>query len=94
MKRLSSHVASIAAVALLSLSALPASQAQGLEDDSWAEYGSPVFEANYPVSADIDGLLLDLPADYFAEVSFPPMGDFTTDEGPILLAGLDFLSTP
>lgn len=94
MKRHCMHIASITAAALLSLSALQTSHAQGLDDDSWSEYATPAFEENFPSTADVDGLLLDLPVDYFAEFSLPPMGDFTIDEGPILLAGLDLLSTP
>jgi hypothetical protein len=94
MKRHSMHMICITAAALLSLPALQASHAQGLEDDSWSETATVVFEENIPSTAAVDGLLLDLPVDYFAEFSLPPMGDFTIDEGPILLAGLDLLSTP
>ena len=53
------------------------------------------FEVNFPASDTPDvALLLDLPADYFGEFSFPPMPDFGVDEPPLMIAGLDPLQTP
>lgn len=53
------------------------------------------FEENFPAADAPDvALLLDLPADYFSELSFPPMPDFGVDEPPLMVAGLDPLQTP
>jgi hypothetical protein len=53
------------------------------------------FEENFPSSDAPDvALLLDLPVDYFGELSFPPMPDFGVDEPPLMIAGLDPLQTP
>ncbi len=97
MKRSAMSLASVAttvAAAMLALSAFNPSVAQTSEIDVWSEYGAPVVEDNFPDSASVDGLLLDLPVDYFSEVTFPPMGDFGTDEQPMLMAGLDPTETP
>ena len=54
------------------------------------------FEENYPASETVDmALLLDLPADYYGEMTFPPMSDFVVDEPPLMFAQLDDpLETP
>ena len=54
------------------------------------------FEENYPASEAVDmALLLDLPADYFSEITFPPMSDLVVDEPPLMFAQLeDPLETP
>lgn len=54
------------------------------------------FEENYPVSEPVDmALLLDLPADYFSEITFPPMPEFGVDDPPLMVAQLDDpLETP
>ena len=53
------------------------------------------FEENFPSSFETDyALSLELPADYFAAPTFPPMAGFGDDETPLMLAGLDPLATP
>lgn len=54
------------------------------------------FEENYPASDEVDmALLLDLPADYFSEITFPPMPEFGVDAPPLMVAQLeDPLETP
>lgn len=53
------------------------------------------FEESYPASSDPDAALsMDLPADYFSEISFPPMSDLVIDELPVMLASLDPTETP
>lgn len=53
------------------------------------------FEENFPSSYATDyGLSLELPADHFASMSFPPMSSFGEEEQPMMLAGLDPLQTP
>ena len=96
MKRSAMSLASVATTvaAMLALSAFNPSVAQTNDVDSWSEFGAPLFEANFPETASVDGLLLDLPADYFSEVTFPPMADFGVDEQPLMLAGLDPMETP
>jgi hypothetical protein len=39
-------------------------------------------------------VLLDLPADYFGEVTFPPMSDMVIEEPAIIVANLDPTETP
>jgi hypothetical protein len=65
-------------------------------DPAVAEEPSTVaFEHNYPTSnIEVAGLLLDLPADSFSEVTFPPMSDYSVDDAPIMMASLDPLDTP
>ena len=53
------------------------------------------FEENFPSSFETDyALSLELPADYFAEPTFPPMASFGDEQAPLMLAGLDPLATP
>ena len=53
------------------------------------------FEENFPSSFETDyALSLELPADYFAAPTFPPMAGFGEEEAPMMLAGLDPLATP
>ena len=40
------------------------------------------------------GLILDLPVDYYSEVTFPAMPDFGEDEQPLLVASLDPTEAP
>ncbi len=99
--RLSTLLAATVTAAALALSGNASLAQTGDENPSWIEFGIPAFEAEFPLSEEsslpsssVDGLLLDLPTTYFAEVSFPPMPDFGVDEPPMLLAGLDPLTTP
>ena len=99
--RLSTLLATTVTAAALVLSS-SASIAQSRDEyPSWTEFGIPAFETEFPMpdaavsaSSTADGQLLDLPAGYFAEVNFPPMSDFGVDEPPMMLAGLDPLTTP
>ncbi|MGE5714128.1 MAG: hypothetical protein ACM32F_09655 [Betaproteobacteria bacterium] len=53
------------------------------------------FEENFPLSFETDyALSLELPADYFAAPTFPPMASFGEAEPRLMLAGLDPLQTP
>lgn len=53
------------------------------------------FEENFPSTFETDyALSLELPADYFAAPTFPPMASFGEEEAPLMLAGLDPLATP
>lgn len=53
------------------------------------------FEENFPSSFETDyALSLELPVDYFAAPTFPPMANFGEEETPLMLAGLDPLATP
>jgi len=52
------------------------------------------FEPNFPASETAyAGLVLDLPVDYYSEVTFPAMPDFG-DEQPLLVASLDPTEAP
>lgn len=95
MKRLTTQFVSVAAsavAAMLAVSAASPALAQYTDADSHVEYAP--FEKDYPARAEVDGLLLDLPAGYFATVEFPPMGNFEVEQPPVLLAGFDPLETP
>lgn len=99
--RLSTLLATTVTAAALVLSSGASLAQAGEENPSWTEFGIPAFETDFPISeagspasSSADGLLLDLPTTYFAEVSFPAMPDFGVDERPVLLAGLDPLTTP
>ena len=99
--RLTTLLATTVTAAALALSSGASIAQSGDENPSWTEFGIPAFETEFPIpDADVtpssaaDGQLLDLPADYFAEVRFPPMPDFGVDEPPMMLAGLDPLTTP
>ncbi|HQR76391.1 MAG TPA: hypothetical protein PLR35_08190 [Burkholderiaceae bacterium] len=53
------------------------------------------FEENFPLPFETDyALSLELPADYFAAPTFPPMASFGEEEPRLMLAGLDPLQTP
>ena len=59
------------------------------------ESGYVPFEADYVDStSELAGLLLDLPADSYTEMTFPPMSDYVIDEAPLLTASLNPLDTP
>ena len=99
--RLSTLVATTVTAAALVLSSGASLAQSGDDSASWTEFGLPAFETEFPTTEEsvatdssTDGLLLDLPTTYFAQVSFPPMSDFGIDEPPVLLAGLDSLATP
>lgn len=99
--RLSTLLATTVTAAALALSSGASLAQSGDDSASWTEFGLPAFATDFPspeesVATDTstDGLLLDLPTTYFAQVSFPPMSDFGIDEPPVLLAGLDSLATP
>lgn len=99
--RLSTLLATTVTAAALVLSSSPSLAQSGDDNASWTEFGLPAFETEFPIPEDsaatsdsADGLLLDLPTTYFAQVSFPPMSDFGVEEPPMLLAGLDSLATP
>ncbi len=99
--RLSTLLATTVTAAALVLSSSPSLAQSGDDNSSWTEFGLPAFETEFPMpdegtpaSNSADGLLLDLPATYYAQVNFPPMSDFGIDEPPVLLAGLDSLATP
>ena len=99
--RLSTLLATTVTAAALVLSSSPSLAQSGDDSNSWTEFGIPAFETEFPISEEsvatsnsADGLLLDLPSTYFAQVNFPPMSDFDMDEPPMLLAGLDSLATP
>jgi hypothetical protein len=99
--RLSTLLATTVTAATLVLSSSASLAQSGDDSNSWTEFGLPAFETEFPIpegsiatSDAEDGLLLDLPTTYFAQVSFPPMSDFGVEEPPILLAGLDSLATP
>ena len=99
--RLSTLLATTVTAAALVLSSSPSLAQSGDDNSSWTEFGLPAFETDFPIreenvptSNSADGLLLDLPTTYFAQVDFPPMSDFDIDEPPMLLAGLDSLATP
>jgi hypothetical protein len=99
--RLSTLLAMTATAAALVLSSGASIAQSSDENPSWTEFGIPAFETEFPnpdagvsASSAADGQLLDLPAGYFVEVNFPPMPDFGVDEPPMMLAGLDPLTTP
>jgi hypothetical protein len=92
--RLTTLLATTVTAAVLVLSSSASIAQTGDENPSWIEFGIPTLEESFPSTNTADGLLLDLPADYFAEVNFPPMLDLGVDEPPVLLAGLDPLATP
>lgn len=90
-------LAAATAAASLSLSAAQASTAEWpydlvAYDDAEV---TVAFEDGFPSSyATDDGLSLELPADYFAAMTFPPMPDFGEEERSLMVAGLDPLQTP
>lgn len=91
-------LATASAAASLALSAAQASTSEFPYDI--VSYDEPeatavAFEENFPSSYTTDyGLSLELPADHFAAVTFPPMASFGEEEPPMMLAGLDPLQTP
>jgi len=54
------------------------------------------FEENYPAAESVDmAPLQDSPADYFSEITFPPLPEFGVDAPPLMVAQLqDPLETP
>jgi hypothetical protein len=91
-------IATATAAASLALSAAQASTSEFPYDIisyDEPEAASVAFEENFPSPSPTDyGLSLELPADYFAAVTFPPMDSFGEEELPMMLAGLDPLQTP
>lgn len=99
--RMSTLLATTVTAAALVLSSSASVAQSGDDNASWTEFGLPAFETEFPMpeasvatSSSADGQLLDLPATYFTQPSFPPMSDLVIDEPPMLLAGLDLLATP
>jgi hypothetical protein len=98
MKRIAVSLFAIAAA--LTLSTVHAQSSQYLGEnvpfDAAADQpAAAAFEENFPASDAPDvAVLLDLPADYFGEITFPPMSDMVIDEPAIMVAGLDPTETP
>lgn len=91
------HTLALLATASLVLSSAQASTAEWPYDTVAYDDTEVLvaFEENFPSSFETDyALSLELPVDYFAAPTFPPMASFGEDEPPLMLAGLDPLATP
>ncbi len=94
MKPFASKLLAVAAALTLSAAYAQTSEWSG-ENESFDMAAGPAFEENFPASDEPDVALgLDLPADYFGEVTLPPMMDFDTEEPALMLASLDPTETP
>jgi hypothetical protein len=98
MKRVALNLFAIAAALTLSTAHAQSSQFLGENvpfDAAADQPAAAAFEENFPSSDAPDvAVLLDLPADYFGEVTFPPMSDMVIEEPAIIVANLDPTETP
>lgn len=98
MKPFASKLFAVAALLTLSAAYAQTSEGPGENvsfDAAAGQSAGAVFEENFPASDAPDVALgLDLPADYFGEITFPPMSDLVIDEPPLMLASLDPTETP
>lgn len=91
--RAAAIVASTLTVTVLALA--PAAYAQNADDTVGLERPLSASEENVPAPDAPDlALLLDLPVDYFSEITFPPMSDYVIDEPAMMFASLDPTETP
>ena len=97
MKRHMKHrIAHLFACALTVTSFAAPALAEDAGETVLFERPQVAFEENFPASDAVDmALLLDLPVDYFSEITFPPMPEFGVDAPPLMVAQLDDpLETP